>query len=207
MRATAAWEQLMQVIEQHGKNLQNLLAVHTSTCAQPMKAEALVPSLEEAGFRQAHLTSSGAWTVSLDLPALYAPGDEATFHLTVKGDSRKAVVKEACQVCLAFMLVVAPRKVVLHLNALAHGEASKQALIDAGSLVGAELGAPIPGTYRHRFLGDVTPRIDLTHTHRPRRRRGGGDVVPDDDRALRTLLYLPGGGHAMEHESAAAVVP
>ena len=92
MRATAAWEQLLQVIAQHGKNLQNLLAVHTSTCSQPGKVEALVPSLEAAGFRQAHVTGSGAWTVSLDLPALYAPGDAAAFHLTVEGVSKKAVV-------------------------------------------------------------------------------------------------------------------
>ena len=44
------------------------------------------------------VTGSGAWTVSLDLPALYAPGDGAAFHVTVDVLSRKAVVQEACQV-------------------------------------------------------------------------------------------------------------
>ena len=193
MRATAAWEQLLRVIEQHGQNLQYLLAVHTSTCAQPGKAEALVPSLEAAGFRQAHVTGSGAWTVSLDLPALYAPGDAAAFHLTVEGVSKKAVVREACQVCLAFMLVVAPRKLVLHLNALAHREASKQALIDAGRAVQTELGPPVSGTYRDRFHGDETPRIDRATNPGGRRRRRGHDVVPDDDRALQALRCLPVG--------------
>ena len=91
----------------------------------------------------------------------------AAFHLTVEGASKKAVVKEACQVCLAFMLVVAPRKVVLHLNALAHGEASKQALIDAGLAVQTELGPPVSGTYRDRFHGDEAPRIDLGDTLAP----------------------------------------
>ena len=153
MKATAAWPQLLRAIEKHGKSVRQLLMVHTSTCGQPQKAEALVPSLEAAGLGQAHLTGSGAWTVSLDVPALRAPGDGAAFHITVEGPSRPAVVQEACQICLAFLLVVAPRKIVLHMNSLAQGVASKNALIVAGLAVQAEMGPPRPGTHRHRFLG------------------------------------------------------
>ena len=94
MKATAAWPQLLRAIEQHGKNVRQVLAVHTSTCAQPQKARALVPSLDEAGFLQAHITDSGPWTVSLDMPALYAHGDGATFHITVEGPTKPAVCKD-----------------------------------------------------------------------------------------------------------------
>ena len=209
MKATPAWPQLLRAIEKHGKNVRQLLMVHTSTCGQPQKAEALVPSLEAAGLGQAHLTGSGAWTVSLDMPALYAPGDGAAFHITVEGPSKQAVVQdlrrllllpfdiaytyiyiyiidiekeketyncyyhtgyneEACQICLAFLLVVAPRKIVLHMNSLAQGVASKNALIVAGLAVQAEMGPPHPGTHRHRFLGDETPRIDLGNNPPPK---------------------------------------
>ena len=65
MKATAAWPQLLQAIAQHGKNARQLLAVHTSTCCQPEKAVALVPSLGEAGLQQAHqVPGSRAWRVS-----------------------------------------------------------------------------------------------------------------------------------------------
>ena len=40
------------------------------------------------------VTGSGAWTVSLDMPALYAPGDGAAFHVTVEGPTKKAVVQD-----------------------------------------------------------------------------------------------------------------
>ena len=46
MTATAAWPQLLWAIKQHGNNLQYMLAVHTSMCAQPRTAEALVTEAE-----------------------------------------------------------------------------------------------------------------------------------------------------------------
>ena len=93
MTNTNAWRQLLLAIEYHGLNLQQLLAVHTSICAHP-EAEALVPSLNKAGLEQAYVTASGAWRVSLDLPALYAPGDGAAFHITVDGVSQEKVVQD-----------------------------------------------------------------------------------------------------------------
>ena len=88
-------------------------------------------------------------------------------------------------------LVVAPRKVVIHMNALKHGVASKNALIAAGLAVQAEMGPPLPGTHRHRFHGDETPRIDLgDNPGHPRRQ---GRVVPDEDRAVAALLRMPEG--------------
>ena len=94
MQATAAWPRLLQAIDAHGRDLQRTLAVHTSMCNQPEHAPALVASLEAAGLRQAHVTGSGAWTVSLDLPAMFAQGDGAPIHITVQGDSEGAVRKE-----------------------------------------------------------------------------------------------------------------
>ena len=94
MRATEAWQRLLREIEEHTKNVQSALAVHTSTCCQPGKAPALVPSLEEAGLRDARATASGAWTVSLHLPALYTPGDRAAFHVTAQGLTKKAAVQD-----------------------------------------------------------------------------------------------------------------
>ena len=58
------------------------------------------------------VTGSGAWTVSIGLPVLYAPGDGAAFHVTVESSTKKACQMKACQICLAFLLVVAPRKIV-----------------------------------------------------------------------------------------------
>ena len=94
MKTTAAWPQLLLAIEQHPKNVRSALAVHTSTCSQPKKAEALVLSLDAAGLINVHSTGSGEWTVSLDMPALYAPWDGAAFHITVVGTSKQAVIKE-----------------------------------------------------------------------------------------------------------------
>ena len=71
-----------------------------------------MPDLDAAGLRQVHVTGSGAWTVSLDLPALYAPGDGAAFHVTVESSTKKACQMKACQICLAFLLVVAPRTII-----------------------------------------------------------------------------------------------
>ena len=59
---------------------------------------------------------------------------------------------------MAFLLVVAPRKIVFHMNSLAHGLNSKGALIAAGLAVQTELGPPVSGTHRFRFDGDETPR-------------------------------------------------
>ena len=42
-------------------------------------------------FRDANTTGSGVWTVSLDLPALYTPGDGAHFHVQVEGSSKTEV--------------------------------------------------------------------------------------------------------------------
>ena len=57
--------------------------------------------------------------------------------------------------------MVVPRKIVLHMNSLVHGVASKDALIAAGLAVQTEMGPPLPGTHRYRFYGDETPRINL----------------------------------------------
>ena len=94
MKATAAWQKLLRAIMLHSKIVRNVLMVHTSTCGQPGHAEALVPSLDDAGLRHPRRTTSGAWTVSLDLPALYAPGDGAAFHVTVVGRTKKAVCQD-----------------------------------------------------------------------------------------------------------------
>ena len=81
-----------------------------------------MPSLHEAGLRRAHqVPGSNAWRVSIDLPALCAPGDGIAFHATVESTTKKACQMKACQICLAFLLVVAPRKIVFHTNSLSEG--------------------------------------------------------------------------------------
>ena len=154
MRATVAWPQLLKAIQKHSKGVRRVLAVHTSTCSQPKKEPALVPSLDAAGLRRDRISGPGVWKVSLDLPALCAPGDRALFHITVEGPTKNKVVREACQTCLAFLLVVAPRKIVFHMNSLVRGVASKEALIAAGLAAQAEMGTPQEGTRRHLFHGD-----------------------------------------------------
>ena len=59
MKASGAWQQLLRAIKQHNNDTRHTLAVHTSTCAQPSKEEALVPSLDEAGLRRVQKTGPG----------------------------------------------------------------------------------------------------------------------------------------------------
>ena len=83
---------------------------------------------------------------------------------------------------LAFMLVVQPRKVVFNPNSLRYGWQSVEALIIAAERVQEEAGPPIPGTYRHAFMNDTTPR-KLPISHRIRCWR----VWTDDAEALQVL--------------------
>ena len=110
--------------------------------------------------------------------------------------------QELCRQVYAFMLVVQPRKVIFHPNALVHGWQSVEALIAAAEVVQAEAGLPVPGTYRHHFMNDTEPR-DV-----PISRRGDwsmgrftatfGTTVTDDDAALQALQWLePGELHDM----------
>ena len=59
---------------------------------------------------------------------------------------------------LVFMIVVQPRRVVFHPNALAHGWQMVEALIALAEVVQVEVGPPVPGTYRHDFMNDREPR-------------------------------------------------
>ena len=68
------------------------------------------------------------------------------------------MIREVRREVFASMLVVQPRKVIFHQNAVAHGWQSVDALIAAGERVQEEGGPPDPGTYRHDFLNDRTPR-------------------------------------------------
>ena len=67
-------------------------------------------------------------------------------------------MKDVCREVLAFMLVVQPRKVVFHPHSLKQGWQSVEALISAAEVVQGEAGPPVPGTYRHDFRNDTTPR-------------------------------------------------
>ena len=63
-----------------------------------------------------------------------------------------------CRQVFAFMLVVQPRKVIFHPNALVHIWQSVEDLIAAAEFVQEEVGPPVPGTYRHNFVNDREPR-------------------------------------------------
>ena len=56
------------------------------------------------------------------------------------------------------MLVVQPRNVIFHPNALLNGWQSVEALIPAAEVVQVEVGPPAPETYRHDFINDTEPR-------------------------------------------------
>ena len=92
MMKTVAWKRLQEAIEDHCKNVQQTLAAHTSTMGR--KNQGLVKSLEDAGFRYARETQHGMWVVSLALPNLYTPGDNAPFNITMEGHWRKSTVRD-----------------------------------------------------------------------------------------------------------------
>ena len=85
----------------------------------------------------------------MDLPALIAAGDDRPYRVTKVAHSREDVVKAVCQDVFAFTLVVQPREVIFHPNAVAHGWQSVEVLIDAGERVQVDAGPPVPGTYQH----------------------------------------------------------
>ena len=109
--------------------------------------------------------------------------------------------EEACTICLAFLLVVQPRKIAFNASSLKSGERSKEALIAAGLAVGIEMDPPAPWTYRYRFLNDVTPRDVPSPYPRPCL----APVVPDDERAVELLRRLPGPWGGLRHDPVAAV--
>ena len=88
-----SWERLLESIDAHVRGHQHNLAVHASTACQPQKALALVPDLFQAGLNEAHVTASGAWSCTLDLPALFAPGDHHPYRRTVEACTKGQVVQ------------------------------------------------------------------------------------------------------------------
>ena len=63
----SSWGALLACLGEHAQQMQQALAVHTSTACQPQKAPGVVEDLLVAGLREAHVT--------LDLPALFTAGD------------------------------------------------------------------------------------------------------------------------------------
>ena len=96
----------------------------------------------------------------------------APYRVSREAPTRQQVIREVCREVFAFMLAVQPHKVIFHQNAVAHGWQSVDALIAAGEQVQEQAGPPVPGTYRHDFMSDKTPR------HMPvSRRRGTRDYA------------------------------
>ena len=62
--------------------MQQALAVHTFTACQPQKAPGVVDDLLVAGLRDAHVTNSGAWACTLDLPALFTAGGAHPYRIS-----------------------------------------------------------------------------------------------------------------------------
>ena len=88
MMERVAWKELQGVIEDHCKNVKQTLAQARGANAGKCK-QGLVKTLEDAGFRNAGKTQRGMWLLSLALPDLYTPGDNAPFNIMVEGIRRR----------------------------------------------------------------------------------------------------------------------
>ena len=86
-----SWGRLMQSLDAHMKGHQQNLPVRASTACQPRKALALVPDLLVAGPRDAN---SGAWSCTLDLPALFEPGDSQPYRAALEARTRMELVQD-----------------------------------------------------------------------------------------------------------------
>ena len=84
-----SWGRLLESVDAHVKGHQHKLAARASTACQPQKAPALVPDLLVAGLNEAHVTGSGAWSCTLELPALLAPRRNHPYRRTVEARARK----------------------------------------------------------------------------------------------------------------------
>ena len=88
---------LLQSLGAHMKGHQQNLVVHASTACQPWKVPALVPDLLVAGLSDAKITSSEPWSCTLELPALFEPGDNHPYRVTLEARTRKEVVQDSLQ--------------------------------------------------------------------------------------------------------------
>ena len=100
---------------------QNLLAVHTSSCCAPNKAERMVESLEEAGLRTRFTDpGTGRIAVRMIIPNLFPGfpyGIASDWH-----DDHRSAKEEVCFDTLTFMLLLAPHMVWMHPNSVNEGQ-------------------------------------------------------------------------------------
>ena len=85
---------LLQCLDAHMKGHQHNLAVHASTACQPRKVLVLAPDLLVAWLRYANVTGKGAWRCTLELPALFKPGDNHPYRVTLEARTKKDVVQD-----------------------------------------------------------------------------------------------------------------
>ena len=88
-----SWGALLACLDEHAKEMQQALAVHTSTACQPQKAPGVVEDLLVAGLSDAHATGSGAWACTLDLPALFTAGDAHPYRVSREAPTRQQVIR------------------------------------------------------------------------------------------------------------------
>ena len=93
-RRLGSWWRLLQSLDTHMQGHQHCLAVHAPTACQPRKALALAPDLLVAGLRDAKVTGSGAWSCTLELPALFEPGDNHPYRVRLEARTRKEVAQD-----------------------------------------------------------------------------------------------------------------
>ena len=84
----------MQSLEAHLEGHPQRFALHASTAFQPQKVPALVPDLVVAGLTDAKITSSGAWSCTLALPALFEPGGNHPYWATLEARTKNEVVQD-----------------------------------------------------------------------------------------------------------------
>ena len=77
----------------HVKGRQHNRAVHAPTSCQPRKMPALVRDLLVAGLRDANVTGSGH-NCTLELPALFEPGDNHPYWVALEERTKKEVVQD-----------------------------------------------------------------------------------------------------------------
>ena len=171
----------------------HILSHHTSTPCQPRKEPGTVTSLASAGLNNPK-GASGTWTVSLDLPHMFAPGDHfQTYYDSPTCNTKSDAQETACFYILALFLVSGCWMVKLPAKAFTDANAIWQ----RAELLQEEYGK-YHKSYGTQALLPTYQCVDQGHAPRPQpvptQHRGGprppltGESKDNSDAHVVTLL-------------------
>ena len=167
MKQLKEWQQLDEVVtSESSQSFRRILAVHTSTCCQPGKQDAVVKSLVDAGVETPLDAGHNQVKIQLALDKVFvidSAGMEPVTYCSAAHAHKGNAQEECCKMLLMFCLVAGPQQVKLHPNTLKRGAESVQALREAGHIAHVACTHFEEGTWRHamtnqKAVDEIVPK-------------------------------------------------